>query len=116
MQASRPRLTSLVLRNHTYLTSSEVTNLVTAEACSYQFSIALKDPVSKENLSASRTKSRGLLGPEGRMVKVDSIHPGPFHFLNHHTLKKKKKVKAKKTIVKRPWGSLTARVERARGF
>ena len=50
------------------------------------------------------------------MVKVDSIHPGPFHFLNHHTLKKKKKVKAKKTIVKRPWGSLTARVERARGF
>lgn len=95
MQASRPRLTSLVLRNHTYLTSSEVTNLVTAEACSYQFSIALKDPVSKENLSASRTKSRGLLGPEGRMVKVDSIHPGPFHFLNHHTLKKKEKIEGK---------------------
>lgn len=29
-------------------------------------------------------------GPEGGMAKVDSIHPGPFHFLNRHNLKKKK--------------------------
>lgn len=35
------------------------------------------------------------------MIKVDLIQPGPFHFLNHHNLKKKKKAQVRKTVVKR---------------
>lgn len=88
------------------MTSLEVNNLVTAGAHSYQFSIASKDPVSQENLSASKTKSRGLLGQEGRMVKADSIHPGPFHFLNHNLKKEKREDKeddSQKTLGKFDW-------------
>lgn len=42
------------------------------------------------------------------MAKVDSIHPGPFHFLNRHNLKKKKKSEGKEdntqeSVVKFDW-------------